>query len=408
MLIRIIIIFAGKFYPCIAPCTDYGIVITPRDKPNTLSISVYKFSLHKNKNLKPTDIKKIKTNPSELAMDYNKIFSSNVSIATYILPLVKAASEAIPRDHHLTSPIFFSVNERLVALNPSAWFKLIGEINLVFNNKTVPFLVSPFSVDENKANIEASFKWQLVNYLSGHLSSSSKTVGVLSFNGRMSSEIAFEKRIIDQSVSYLTTIGGISHAVVTSTFFKRGGIFPLNTYFKAISSPRKAVMESPCGPKGVKKQFKGIKGVKWIVGTGDIQKCRRIIRRRLLSICDKLSGCASLAHPFKGKIIGYPDVGQTMKQLGYNSCVEDLTPAKLDAATRRVCSGNGIPAKNQKGGKSSSHIIFDCINGNFLYLMLTEAYKMKDSTSIEVKNKIAGLEVETSLGELLVKMGLLN
>lgn len=371
-------------------------------------MSVYKFSLRKNKDLKPTDIKKIKTTPSEVAMDFNKIFSGNVSIETYIFPLVKAANKAIPRDHHLTSPIFFSINERLVAVNPSAWFKQIGEVNLIFANKTVPFLVSPFSVDENKAHTEALFKWQLVNFLSGDLSSSSKTVGVLSFNSRMSSEIAFEKHILDQSVTDLTTIGGISHAVVTSTFFKRGDIFPLNTYFKAISSPRKAVMESPCGPKGVKKQFKGIQGVKWIVGTGDIEKCRNIIRKDLLSICDKINGCADLKHPFKGKIIGYPDVGETMKQLGYDKCVENLTPAKLDAATRRVCGGNGIPAKKGKGGKSRSRIIFDCINGNFLYLMLTEAYKMKDSTSIEVKNEIAGLKVDTSLGELFVKMGLLH
>ncbi|XP_031567823.1 uncharacterized protein LOC116302626 [Actinia tenebrosa] len=393
----------GKLYPCVAPCTDYGIVITPQDKPHTLSISVYKFSLRKDREIKPTDIKKIKTTPSEVPIDYDKVFSGNVSIGMYILPLVKAAEKAIPRDQHLTSPILFSVNERLVAQNPFAWFKQIGEINLVFANKTVPFLVSPFSVDELKAHTEALFKWQLINFLIGDLSS--KTVGVLSFNSRMGSEVSFEKRVLDQSVTDLTTIAGISHAVVTSNFFRKGDILPLNTYLKAISSPRKAVIESPCGPKGVKKRFKGLRGVKWIVGTGDIEKCRSIIRRVLLSICDKINGCAYLKEPIKGKIIGYPDVGETMKQLGYDSCAEHLTPAKLDAAIRRVCGGNG---KAAKGGKSSPRVIFNCVNGNFLYLMLTKGYKMKDSTSIEIKNEIAGLKVDTSLGELLMKMKLLD
>lgn len=385
-------------------------------------------------------------------IDAEAIFKGTKLMSKEMVPLITAAKKAVPESHHLTSPILFSLDELSKSLNEDAWFRVLGEVNLFFGNKSVPFLTGPYSVKDNDDFVDASFRWHAMNFVRGKFQTNKKTVATLSFNGILQSEIAYEKIIIDKSVTSLSTIAGISHAIVSSTFFRKGSLYPLYKYFEAlISKPLKIVVKSPCGPKGMKKRYKGIPGVKWIEGTGDVQKCREVIKTKLFKLCSKANGCAYLEHKVKGEIYGMPNVVATMKQLGYKECTKDFTPKMLDTAIKRVCGKKQIPAKidpskiktnqrfptkmsasanitnkripaktdasakipaksdeNSDSAPTSQTGIIDCVNGNFLYLMLTEGYNLAPDTKIHINfdNLPKDLDLDPSLGELLVTMQL--
>lgn len=540
-------ILLGELTPCVAPCTDYGVVISTRGNSSRIKLSVYKFERKKDKMITPSDVTKIKASPETQDLDLDAIFKGTKSLPEAMMPLVTAAKKAVPVNYQLRTPILFSLDEEAQSVNEEAWYRLRGDIAEFYENKTVPFLAGPYSVEESNDAEDASYRWHAMNFIKGNfLGDNKKTVATLSFNGKMVSEVAYEILPIDNSVSYLSTIAGKSHPIVTSTYFRRGTLFALYKYFETISKPVQPVIESPCGPKGMKKEFKGIKGVKWIVGTGEIMKCRNIIREKLFNMCSRMNGCAYLKHKVKGEIYGMENVVQTMKQLGYEECTKDFTPLMLDAAIRKSCGGgepNNVPettvkpettaqpettakpkttpkpattakpettvgpettaqpvptgkpettaqpvptvkpettaqpiptikfpskppvivqkpakppikippikvpnidtsiklplkagqdakAPSSKGfpAKTSSHKrkvrsvqestfekrsiegptgITDCLNGNFLYMMLTEAYYLAPDTKIHVNLEKLPLEVDPNLGELLVRMQLL-
>lgn len=442
----VLLTIAGSIEPCVAPCTDYGIVITPRGNSSRLKISAYEFNLQKGKVLRRSDVKKLSLFPDHVPLDLKALFKRTSSVGEIMMPLIKAAKDAIPPDFHTTTTILFSLDEISMSLNEDVWFRVLGEVQQFFANKTVPFLTGAYFVRDSDDYKDAAYRWLTMNFVRGLFEDNTKpTVATLSFNGIMQCEIAYEKMDVDNSILFLSEVAGTPHPIVTSTFFRLGSLTPLYKYFEKITNgTQSAVVSSPCGPKGLKKKYRGDNPkVKWIVGAGQIEGCRNVIRDNIFKLSNKMNGYAYLKHKVKGKIYGMPNVVATMQKLGYKECTKDFTPQMLDKAVRRMCSGTGSstkinasnkmenkqvsakngarvpltnqasPAKNDEDEDQSDHRsesgIIDCVYGNFLYLMLSEGYYLAPDTNIHVNFDVPkNLALDPSLGELLYRMQLLN
>ncbi|ODV85846.1 hypothetical protein CANARDRAFT_27928 [[Candida] arabinofermentans NRRL YB-2248] len=376
--------------------------------------------------------KKINPGISEFNEDSSRIGQ------TYLNFLLKKVYEVIPIQQHYRTPIFLHATAGMRLLQPNEQDEILNNICYYLQKETNFYLPDCQShINIIDGDIEGLYGWIALNYLTGTISASKQSVGLLEMGGA-STQISFQpnKAEMDEHSNQLIRLQLSSLGVeepdlnydIFSTSLLGYGISQIHLkYLDSLNNVTESsnVLRDPCSPKGYTETITLEEKEYQVVGDGDYDKCNDFIyplvvkgqdkcdagNRQEVSNCllpESIPSFSFEVDNFYG-VSGYWDTISKLLDIGDNDQFEEYGKIyaydEIETEAKKICSQDWQALKSYKSLKEDE-LSGLCFKSLYLLNLLHNGLGLDknagDRNKFQVNDKVNGSEFTWTLGRALL------
>lgn len=333
------------------------------------------------------------------------VLQSPSTVVQYLSPLIHIAFKLIPREYIATTPLFFYIPSYLRSIDAERASLVAREaIHYLEDKYQVPFLFTKMGF----ATKQSASSWVTLNFLRGALrkpkdtsdypmivkphSKKPRTVGILNINADLRVVMSFNKIIIDSNVTDLIRVSDNVFALVADESPADLPNMLLNYVMALNNGSNDEIIVSPCHHKRFEKRIRFQLIPKLFVGSGNKKRCREVLKEVIPHFMSRH------IQMYKGRLYTFLATVESLQEAGCSSCdanMKYITPGLIVKTAQEFC-------------ESSYDNVYACVQSSILIEGLTRRYGLRENRRIRVLQNVSGVDLEWSLGAILISLGLLE